>query len=241
MLTTESVRAAANPLRLIFWGSLIWFLDLSFTTTQGSTGLRIDLLDDTLGTVMIMIGVTRLAAIPVSPTYRQAMTALRIIMLFSIAETVVAHFVFAEPDWYRWLVLLLQTAEGVGVGCFCFAMRRFCDAAGLPLLAWHWKICGRVILALYLLPLLLIDLLAIGAGEPHRTYNLDRDPAAALLLFILAVGIFALIYSLVCISRTRVAVLRAVPVVAPRGFPVIPNARVAQPENVDTLTRSDFF
>jgi len=241
MLSIEAVRTAERPLGLIFWGCLIWMLDLTFSTTQNGYGFRFDLLDDTVGSLMVAVGINRLSRIPVSPAYTRTMIFLRTVMFFSVAETAIAHFIFPPAELYEWALLLLQLAQCVGLALFCLAMRWFCEAAGFPPLARHWTILTWIAFMVYLIPLLGVDLVAAIGGEPHHHYNLGvHGGAGALLILILAACTLILVYSLICLARTRLATKQGLVPTGMRGFPIVTAPDSSPPADVDTLKPSDF-
>src|SRR5678816_1647861 len=91
MLDWQQVHAAVRPLRLIFWGALIWIIDLTFTTTTNGTGFRFDLLDDTLATVMISVAVFRLARAPVPRPYPAVMAFIKVVAILAVCDTALRH------------------------------------------------------------------------------------------------------------------------------------------------------
>src|SRR5581483_7718529 len=97
MLDRQHVIAAVKPLRFIFWGGLLWIFDLTFTTTTNGTGFRCDVLDDTVGTLLITIAIFRLAGAPVGPRYGAIMTFLEPVAIASVIATAMHHFVFEKP------------------------------------------------------------------------------------------------------------------------------------------------
>ena len=232
MLDWQQVHAAVRPLRLIFWGALIWIIDLTFTTTTNGTGFRFDLLDDTLATVMISVAVFRLARAPVPRPYPAVMAFIKVVAILAVCDTALRHFVFDRP------AILAFASESIGLGeliattLFCLAMKWFCQAAALPRPAASWRVTFLLFVIIYALPLGVLSILALISlitDRPPLQVNLGAPGLLLLPLFIVP-----LVHLFVSTSRMRrVADAGVTPLDhAAGGFPVvIPNAASEEPRS----------
>src|SRR5436309_3272362 len=76
MISEFDVRSAITPLRLIFWGALLWIIDFRIN--------GFDIANDLLGSILVAIGVVRLARINVSERYNRVMGWVRLLVLISV-------------------------------------------------------------------------------------------------------------------------------------------------------------
>ncbi len=218
MLSWDYVNAAIRPLRFIFWGGILWIFDLTFSTTTGGTGFRCDLLDDTLATILIAVGVFRLARTPIPGKYATVMAFIKGVALASIAETALKHFIFPHPAPLEILLLVLGICQLTATLLFCLAMKWFCRTAGLLKVAASWNVTLLLFCAVYLLPLGLFYLAGLIVILAHGSFNIDLGPAGLLLLPVFAVPLIHLFISTSRLRRT--AELGRVAPPAPGGFPV---------------------
>ena len=97
MLAWDYVREAVAPLRFVFWGGLLLILDFTITQTTNGQGFRCDILDDTVGALLIAVGVFRLSAAPVDERYAKVMRFVKVVCVLGVVETAIKHFVFEQP------------------------------------------------------------------------------------------------------------------------------------------------
>lgn len=231
VLDREVVRSATKPLRWIFWGGLLWILDLTFTTTTNGSGFRCDILDDTVGTLLITAGLFRLAAARVGGSYRGMMKFCKAVAIASVVETAIKHFVFPYPTLLIVAFNLLGLFELAATLVFCAAMRAFCDAAALPAVSRSWRTTFLLFVLIYAAPLGFMYLLALLAAMGSGTFYYNMGPAALLLLPLFA---WPLVHLFISTSRMRRAAEAGPgPTPPPGGFPVIlpnPDAPTPGPE-----------
>ena len=223
MLSWKDVQAAVKPLRLIFWGGILWIFDLSFTTLNNGTGFRCDILDDTVGTLLITIGVFRLAKAAVPGRFRAVMRFVKVIAIASIAETALKHFVFAHPAPLDFILTAVGLCQLAATILFCLAMKWFCDEAGLPGIARSWKITFLLFCFIYALPLGLFYIAVLNTIMGGSAVNFDLGAGGLLLLPVSAVP---LVYLFISTSRMhKGAQLGMVEWSAAGGFPRHPGTR----------------
>ncbi len=205
MISADQVRSAVRPLRLIFWGGLLCIFDLSISSTTrvaGSvTGFKFDLLDDTVGAILITMGVVRLGAIAGvrDPRYRQVMRLIRWVCYAAIVETIDAHFIYDRPEPFVFLLHAFGLVRLAATIAFCIAMRWFCESApGLDLATRSWRTTTSLLVFLYALPLAFFYSASLVAIATRSPFHLDLGPAGLCFLFVL---VAPLIHMFVSTSR----------------------------------------
>ncbi len=222
MIGMGDIRQAVKPLRLIFWGGLLLFLDFHFTSTVNGEGFRFDVLNDTLGAVLVTVGVFRLARLGgsfVHPRYPAAMTFAKAVCVASIFETALKHLVFVHPPPLALLLTLLGLAQLAAMVIFCVAMRWLCAAAGLTGAAQSWRTTAIRFLVLLALPLGFAFAAAVVAIATGGSFNVNVGWG---VLLVIAVILVPPIHFFVSTSRMRRAAEAAGAMDVPTGgFPVI--------------------
>ena len=218
MVGLGDIRQAVRPLRFVSWGALLLFLDI---TVKGH-GFRFDVLNDTLGAVLITVGVfhlSRLGGAFVHPRFPAVMNFVMAVSVAGIVETAMKHFVFEHPEPLTWLLTVLGLAQLAGMVAFCVAMRWLCAAAGLAAAAASWRTTVILALLLLALPLGLMYVAALVTRATGGSYNLNLGPAGLLAIPVL---LAPLIHFFVSASRMRRAAEDAGAIDVPTGgFPVI--------------------
>lgn len=214
MLSWQQVHAAVNPLRFIFWGGILWIFDLTFTYTINGTGFRLDILDDTVGTLLITFGIFHLASAPVGGRYRTAMTFVKAVALLSVVETVIKHFVFEYPAPLTFFIGVLAVCQLAATVVFCMAMKRFCEEAALADVARSWRITLILFWLIYALPLGIFYLASLGAMAAGTSFSLNLGIGGLLLLPVFAVP---LVHLFVSTSRMRRAAEKGIAGEAPEA------------------------
>src|SRR5262249_52012419 len=123
MVSEYDVRSAIRPLRLIFWGGLLWILDFKID--------GFDILNDVLASILVAVGVSRLAAGQVSDRYCRVMWFVRLIAWVSIVAVLIKMAAGNFPEPFAMLMTLFTLAQLASIIAFCVAMRWFCLEAGL--------------------------------------------------------------------------------------------------------------
>jgi len=219
MIPWDDVRAAIKPLRFIFWGGILWIFDLTFTTTTNGTGFRCDVLDDTVGTILITVGVFRLAKAPVPGKYSAVMSFVKAVAIASIGETAMKHFIFEHPAPLDFVLSVLSLCQLAATILFCLAMKWFCDAAALPRPAASWKLTFLLFCFIYALPLGFFYMGSLLAIVGQTSFNVDLGIGGLLLLPVFALP---LIHLFVSTSRLKRAAESGIAGdLGQRGFPVV--------------------
>ncbi len=214
------LKAAITPLRLVFCGGLLLVFDLQISQTVNGEGFKFDFLNDTVGAILIAVGVFRLAAIPIHLLYSQVMTFVKIVSVLAIVETAWAHVITkGVPEWLSIGLSLLGFAEMVAIVCFCVAMRWACDRYGFLRPARSWRVTTILFVLIYLIPLGLFYLVAAVAIAMNESFSFDLGPLGLLLLPVFAVPLIHLFVSTSRMKREAEAKAEDVPP------PTLPAAR----------------
>ena len=98
-----------RDLNLIFWGLLIILFDLSFSRTTNGIGLKIDLINDLIGAVMIYSAVYRISKIQISdPSYKFSIR-------FALIASVIQIFVSTSDFFVYGTSHFISIIEGISI------------------------------------------------------------------------------------------------------------------------------
>lgn len=164
---------AARPLRRIFWGALLVLLDVTFSATVNEVGFRLDLLDDTVGMVLITAAVATLRGMSMNPSYAARMGFVRWVSILALIESILDHFIFPQPALLALFVQTLGFAKILAVLLFCACMRDLCREAMMPEAGRKWSTTLVLFFLLYGIP---IGLLTIAAMSPAGSFPIDLGP-----------------------------------------------------------------
>lgn len=140
-------------LNLIFWGAIIVFLDFSFSKTMNGTGIKIDLINDFVGSIMICVGVSRIAKLQISiPSYKTSIRFVIVASVLQILFSVLDFVVIKTPE----IIITIKNIAGLfiylGIVMFCRAMMFFSMEGVLKESQKRWKIAKYLFLWVYLIP-----------------------------------------------------------------------------------------
>jgi hypothetical protein len=200
-MSPRDVLRATGPLALIFWGGLLCVFDLTFTQTTNGQGFKCDVLNDAVGTLLIAVGVSRLAALPVPGRYRSAMRFVQLVAILAVLNAVRAHFVVPLPAAVQAALALFGLVTLAAIVTFCVAMRWLCEHAGLRAAARSWAVTTVLFVVIYLLPLGGLYVVMAGAAATGREFQLKLGPAALLLVLVFAIPLIHLFVSTVRMRR----------------------------------------
>lgn len=201
----EVVEQAIAPLRLIFWGGLLWILDFHFTQTTNGRGFRFDVLNDVLATALIAFGVLRLASLPVHARYGRLMVFLLVVSVLAVANAIRDHFVVPLGPEIQLAIAIFDLVVLVAVVLFTLAMRWFCEEHGLAEAARSWYRTTLLFAFLYLVPLGLLQIAGWVASALERPFHLELGMLALLLIPLFAIPIIHMFVSTSRMKRAAVA------------------------------------
>ncbi|HWN68994.1 MAG TPA: hypothetical protein VNM90_15255 [Haliangium sp.] len=199
MILREDIVHAARPLRQIFWGTLLVLLDVTFSLTYGGGGFRFDVLDDTLGMVLIIAAVARLRGIPVDSYYVARMGFIRWVAILALSESILDHFIFAQPWLLTFLLQILGIAKIVASLLFLACMRDLCLETMLIEAARRWQTTLTLFLVFYGIPFGLLLIVAMLAGD---SFHIDAGPGMLLIVLLFLVPLVSFFGATLTMARS---------------------------------------
>lgn len=201
-----NLAAMTTPLRQIFWGALICLIDINITSKVNGEGYKFDLLDDTIGMILITLGVFRLSRLNPSRSFNKGMAFVKAVSVLSTIKTVPDHFIFRSAEPWSSLATLLSIAELGALLVFCSAMVSLCRTHGLAEPEASWRRTSLLFLVIYVIPMGLIHVAGLVATMTDKPFRIDVGPIA--LLYI-AVCLIPLIHFFKSTSRMSRAAVQA--------------------------------
>jgi hypothetical protein len=171
MVSEYDVHAALRPLRMIFWGGLLWIVDIKIN--------GFDICNDVLATILIALAVFRLARIDVSDRYRSAMTFVKVMALISVVRSAVQLFNL-DLGSLSILFTLISLAQLSATIIFSLSMHWLCREAGMPRSAASWKLTMILFIAIYAVPLGCVYLAGIFAQITGSDFHYNFGAAVVL-------------------------------------------------------------
>ncbi len=196
-IADRDIRLTTASLRSVFWGLLIYVLDLSITRTTDGQGWRFDLINDLVGMLMIAQGVWRLAEVNVSARYRLVMCFVKLMTVLLCLDAYHDHFIFEPPPLISFLMTASDVAALIVPVLFCRAMEWLSDEMGLRKSVASWKTTTHLFLLIYGIPLGLFYFATAGG-----TTSISLVSSVGLVA-ILLIPIFALPLLHLFMSTTR--------------------------------------
>ncbi|MCE5279179.1 MAG: hypothetical protein ABFD92_08805 [Planctomycetaceae bacterium] len=203
---TLPIAAAVTPLRLIFWGGLLVILDFKlFWATGADRTSSCDILNDTLGAILILVGLCRLLAIPAGGSYRRGMWFVLVACVLEIAKTVCNVFIRSSAPLADIALGLISLVTLIAMLIFCMYMRDLCRKAWLPSAQTAWTIT-LVLFALLYAPVALFHLAMLArAMGIMRSFNPAANIPMLLLLPVFVAPLVSLFVSTSLMKRHAMA------------------------------------
>jgi hypothetical protein len=190
-----SIQRAISPLRMIFWGGLLCIFDITFTSTTNGQGFRCDILDDSVGALLILIGIFKLGAFRVHDRYATVMGFVRVVSVLALLDTIRAHFVTPLPSVIQLAIHVLGILRLAAIISFCFAMRWLCEEARLNYESKSWAFTAALFFFIYVIPLGALYLMLAATAITGKPFSFNLGPAGLLLLPVFALPLIHLFIS----------------------------------------------
>ena len=148
-------------INLIFWGTLIVIIDFSFSSTTNGTGIKFDVINDFIGSIMIFIGLSKISKIELMDTSFQSNMNFSVIasgihILYSISD----FFIYPIPDFINTLKNLLDLVVGWGLVTFAGAKIILTTQSSLDKSLKKWIMTRNLLLWIYFLPLAVLTVIS---------------------------------------------------------------------------------
>lgn len=186
----DALAATITPLRLIFWGSLLCLIDISFSQTVNGSGFKFDLLDDFIGMTLIAVGVFRFARFAPSHSYAKSMAFVKVVAVVSTFKALIDHVAFRAPDVWNFAWTFFSLAELAAVILFCSNMHLLCRALELDGPARSWKTTATLFVCIFAVPLGLFYSASLVAMLIGKSFSVNLGPLGLLLIPVFAIPIF---------------------------------------------------
>ncbi len=174
--------------------------DITFSQTTNGYGFRCDVLDDTVGSALITMGVFRLGAVAVHGRYARVMGFVKVVAVLKVLDTAQAHFIRPLHPAVQFALQAFGLVTLAALIGFCVAMRWFCEKAGLAEAARSWRGTTLLFAVLYAVPLGLLYVAGAVAAVSGTSFHLDIGP---LIVLVLAVVAIPLVHLFVSTSRMK--------------------------------------
>jgi hypothetical protein len=159
------IRKAVQPLRAIFWGSLVVIFDLGIRLGN----LKLDLLNDVVGMLLIGFGILELGKFVVSNIYTQILIFTKYVAIAATIDAFLHHF--SLPPAVEMLSSILSLIVTITFVTFCHAMILLSRHYHLFTALASWQTTARLFVYLCLIPyglLMGLSNLSMLLGRPIR-------------------------------------------------------------------------
>ncbi|MBN1512808.1 MAG: hypothetical protein JXB13_12410 [Phycisphaerae bacterium] len=204
-VSPSDISRVVSPLHAIFWGGILYIIDVNIGVSANENGWQLDLLNDLLGMVLITWGVIKLAGMDVDASYGKAMVFVSIVAGLSCLEALHAHRVYQVPPLLSFMLSVLGLAQAAAVVVFCVAMRWLSAASHLVASARSWRTTTWLFIIIYAIPIVLTHvagILAVLAGTSFEyKLNLGAEglglmvPLLAVVVVVMAIPVIHLFVS----------------------------------------------
>ncbi len=148
---------AVTPLRLVFWGSMLYIVD--YVPAWAKTERwRVDLFSDVVGMVLVAIGASLLWRLPVhQPSNDRYSGLMRMVKYVAIGSAIVAameHVVFYHPRALNVFLALFGAVRAVTIVLFGWSVMYICTEAKLARAHKSWTVTMFLLGGILGLPLL---------------------------------------------------------------------------------------
>ena len=183
-----------NPLRLIFWGGLFIIIDFNLTCHSTGGAVGIDLLNDTIGLILVTIGLLYLVFIEHNQKYDIVITIVAFISIFFCAGSILSTFYPSIIEKINKFILLIWFIEKVGLLLFCWSLKLLFDDDKMRFLYDRWSTLTILFIFFSILPSGTLLLL-------QNQLNLIKISMFLSVLFLTLLQIVPLIYLLSTIKK----------------------------------------
>src|SRR5687768_4108567 len=157
----------------ILWGILFCGFDFWIGAQAGGHGLRVDILNDVLGTILVAWGLAELRPLVADERYANILQFCLLIALLAIVEAVLDHFVVPWPPLCAAISELFSMAVLVAIFQFCTALRMLCQFAHLLEAEQSWRFSQSLFFVLQLLPLMSLHVGGLVLSLLGRTAHFE--------------------------------------------------------------------
>ncbi len=145
-------------INLIFWGMLIVIFDFSLSSTTNGYGIKFNIINDFVGSILIFIGLSKISKIKLIDTsFKSKMNyglvaSFILYSLFSILYSISFFFIYPAPEYISTIKNLLDIAIDWGFVTFSGAMIVLTTETHLNNSLRRWITTKKLFIWIYFLP-----------------------------------------------------------------------------------------
>jgi hypothetical protein len=167
---------------------------------QAPTGLQFDFLNDFVGMLLITVGIKKLSAFAIDPSFQTAMAFALVCSLLNCVKAFMGHFVFPTPVILALASNVLSLATLGAIVMFCTSMRRLSVAYDLNGSADNWTTTLVLVIILWVIPLGVLHFAGLGALLFGQPFHWD---IGCFIIPVLCIFIVPLVYLFMSTSQMR--------------------------------------
>jgi nitrite reductase/ring-hydroxylating ferredoxin subunit len=199
-ISAQIVKQSITPLRILFWGELLYLFDFNFGQTTNGKGFTFDILNDSVGAILIALAVFRLGAIPVHSRYTIVMKFVQVMAVLAVLLAILSDFTIPLSPMVLFLLSPFGLMHSVAIVALCVAMQWFCAEAHLFDASWRWLVTAVLWVVIDLIPTNALRISTAWAVTLDAPFNMDVEYIDLLPLLVFAASF---IFLFVSISRMR--------------------------------------
>lgn len=191
----EDIQDLCRALTMVFWGGLICIIDFKYSRLVNGQGFTIDIISDTVGMILITIGVFKIAALLDDNTFKGAMLFIKIVAILGIIETIHNHFVYEVPRFLSYFSYTFGLLTLAAIVLFLFIMRYLSNELEFDESRRLWTITIILVVIIYVFPLGFININGIIMLIIGRHYNFNLGSAGLLTIPVFIIPFIFLLLS----------------------------------------------
>jgi hypothetical protein len=199
-----------RPLRFVFWGGILNVVDFSINGC--------DILNDTLGSILIAIGVASLSRAQVSEQYTRIIYWVKIVAYVWIVKSILQQIPDAR-EMISFCLPVIQLAGLAAIIAFCICMQWLARSLWMDEAARSWRVTTILFTCIYAIPLGALYVIGMLAHLTGRSFSYQFGVEALLALIVFLIPLIHLFMSTSRMIKGRPSNDQPI-----RGFPIEPNA-----------------
>jgi hypothetical protein len=152
ILLKRKCEKVINPLRCIFWGGIFVVIDFNLTCRSGNRIVGVDLFNDSLGLILITIGLLFLMSIDHTEKYDYIISFTSVIFLIICIGSISFSINPSLREKLNNPILLFWFLESAGILLFCWSLKLLFDDEKMKFLNDRWDTLMILFLLLSIIP-----------------------------------------------------------------------------------------
>lgn len=180
-----------RPLRAIFWGAVIGILDFNITVQRADVQYRFDLINDTLGMVLIAWAVLQIMQINLDHQFRRRMRFVSLVAILAVLDTARSYVIMEYPPIVSLLFAAFELIALIAVWVFCNAMGQVSSTLQLSDAEQSWRTTRWLCLLIFTPPAAIGGMINVYRMITGITFTVDLGPLALITVPIFAIPLIA--------------------------------------------------